>query len=597
MKHTTKKIIGKFACISAVALLSSNLHLTPVYAEDGKITLIAPDNPISENVEKGLPENENAIKSDDPNTETKPETTTDQAEQKTEPKEDQTEEPSVKIEENKEAVDKELLSDAKESTEKAQKNNADEINKAIRQLSYDRDEILSAKGETIESKSFLPKEGIHGNGKFIVIERQKKSLTSSPVDISVIGSVIDRTYPGALQLANRSLVDNKPDLLLVDRSPINISISLPGLENENTVRVENPTYGNVNSAIDSLINKWSKKYGSTHTLPAQTQYNESMVYSKSQISTALNVNADLLEKSLGIDFKAIVDGEKNVMIASFKQIFYTVTAELPNKPSALFANNVTLADLTDAGMNDSNPPLIVSNVAYGRTIYVKLETSFKSKDVEAAFKALINKVDIKANVKYQDILKNSSFSAVVLGGDSKKHSEIITKDFDKIREIIKENSEFSLTNPGYPISYTGTFLKDNSIAVVNNLAEYVETTSTEYSKGRINLYHDGGYVAQFEILWDEVSFDNEGNEILTPKKWDKNWHDLTYKFNTTIPLPANARNIRILARECTGLAWEWWRIILNEKDVPLTSTINVSIGGTTLNPSASIEHKTDQNSK
>ncbi len=463
---------------------------------------------------------------------------------------------------------------------------AREIDKAIRGLNYDKNEILSSNGESVES--FVPREGIYNNGSFIVVERNKKSIFNSPVDISVINSIVDRTYPGSLQLANRSLIENKPTSFTLPRKPINVSIDLPGLGSDNTILVEKPTYGNVSAAIDTLINRWSDRNSKTHTLPAQTQYSETMVYSKAQLETALNVNADLLEKSLGINFKAISDGEKNVMVVAYKQIFYTVSAETPSRPSDLFDDSVTAQELCEEGMNDSNTQLMVSYVSYVRNIYVKLETSSKSKDVEAAFKALIKKVNIEGNTKYQDILKNSSFTAVVLGGDAKKHSELVTKDFDQIRRIIKDNSEFSITNPGYPISYTGSFLKDNSIAVVNKLTEYIETTSTEFTGAKLNLDHKGGYVAQFAVTWNEVSYDDKGNEILTLKEWEGNWKDRTAHFNTVIPIPANARNIKVLARESTGLAWEWWRNIVNETNVPLSKDINVSIWGTTLYPRTSV---------
>ncbi|MDI6535303.1 thiol-activated cytolysin C-terminal domain-containing protein, partial [Bacillus mycoides] len=35
---------------------------------------------------------------------------------------------------------------------------------------------------------------------------------------------------------------------------------------------------------------------------------------------------------------------------------------------------------------------------------------------------------------------------------------------------------------------------------------------------------------------------------------------------------------------------EWWRTIINEQNVPLTNEIKVSIGGTTLHPTANISH-------
>lgn len=469
----------------------------------------------------------------------------------------------------------------------AQSSNSEEIDNGIANLSYNKNEVLASNGDSIEN--VIPREGFKTNNKFIVVERNKKTLTTSPVDISIIDSVTDRTYPGALQLADDSFVENRPNILMCKRKPIDISIDLPGMKKENTTTVQNPTYSNVSGAVDELVSNWSDKNSQTHTLPARTQYTESMVYSKSQISNALNINAKLLDNSLGIDFNAISNGEKKVMIAAYKQIFYTVSAQLPNNPSELFDDNVTFKELVRKGVSNETPPLMVSNVAYGRTIYVKLETTSKSKDVQSAFKALIKNNNVSNSSQYQDIYDNSSFTAVVLGGDAQEHNKIISKDFDEIRNVIKNNASFSLKNPAYPISYTSTFLKDNSIAAVHNKTDYIETTSTEYSKGKINLDHSGAYVAQFDVSWDEVSYDENGNEVLTHKIWNGSNNDRTAHFSTVIPLEANSKNINILARECTGLAWEWWRTVIDEHNVPLSKNINVSIWGTTLSPRTSIE--------
>lgn len=467
--------------------------------------------------------------------------------------------------------------------------NKDEINEGIANLKYNRNQVLATKGDSIEN--VVPREGVESNGKFTVIERKKKSLTTSPVDISIIDSVTDRTYPGALQLADNSFVENRPSLLMCKREPMNISIDLPGMKKENTIKVDNPTYGNVSGAVDELVSNWSEKNSSTHTLPARTQYLESMVYSKSQIAGALNVNAKLIDNSLGIDFNAIANGEKKVMIAAYKQIFYTVSAQLPNNPADLFDPSVTFKELTRKGVSNDTPPLMVSNVAYGRTIYVKLETTSKSKDVQSAFKALIKNNNVESKQEYKDIFENSSFTAVVLGGDAKEHNKIITKDFDEIRNVLKENAEFSLKNPAYPISYTSIFLKDNSVAAVHNKTDYIETTSTEYSKGRINLDHSGAYVAQFCVSWDEITYDKDGKEILTHRTWDGNYKDRTAHFSTVIPLKPNVKNIKVLARECTGLAWEWWRTVVDEVNMPLANNINVSIWGTTLYPRTEVTYQ------
>ncbi|MCM3340653.1 thiol-activated cytolysin family protein [Paenibacillus sp. MER TA 81-3] len=467
-------------------------------------------------------------------------------------------------------------------------NELNDIDAGIASLNYDRNEVLAVKGDQISS--FVPKQGTQSNGKFIVVERDKKSLTTSPVDISIIDSITNRTYPGAIQLANQDFADNQPSLVMAARKPLDISIDLPGLKSENTITVQNPTYGSVSSAVDQLVSTWGEKYSGTHTLPARLQYAESMVYSQNQIASALNVNSKVLNGTLGIDFNAVASGEKKVMVAAYKQIFYTVSAALPNNPSDLFDDSVTFAELVRKGVSNEAPPLMVSNVAYGRTIYVKLETTSKSSDVQTAFKLLLNNPSIQASGQYKDIYENSSFTAVVLGGDAQTHNQIVSKDFDVIQNVIKDNAEFSSKNPAYPISYTSVFLKDNSIAAVHNNTDYIETKTTEYTKGKITLDHSGAYVAQFEVSWDEFTFDENGQEIITHKTWEGNWQDKTAHFSTEIPLPPNAKNIKIFARECTGLAWEWWRTILDEPNVPLTSNIKVSIWGTTLYPSAAISH-------
>ncbi|NEZ47256.1 alveolysin [Clostridium niameyense] len=486
-------------------------------------------------------------------------------------------------------MNKTLLANAKNENNPSVKNNSDEIDKNIYGLTYDPNTILSSNGEKVGS--FIPAESFENPGKFIVVKREKKSISDATSDISVIDSMNDRTYPGAIQLANRDLVDNKPNLVSCERKPITISIDLPGMSKDGKKVVKSPTYSSVNAAINSILEKWNTNYSSKYTIPTRVNYSDTMVYSKSQLSTMLGCNFKTLSKSLNIDFDSIYKGEKKVMLLSYKQIFYTVSVDAPNKPSDLFGDSVTFNQLASKGVNKDNPPAYVSNVAYGRTIYVKLETTSKSANVKAAFKALINNQDISSNAEYKDILNQSSFTATVLGGGAEEHNKIITKDFNEIRNIIKNNSVYSAKNPGYPISYTTTFLKDNKIATVNNKTEYIETTSTEYTNGKIVLDHSGAYVAQFEVTWDEVSYDKDGKEIIEHKAWSGNDKDRTAHFNTEIYLKGNARNICVKAWECTGLAWEWWRTVIDEKNIPLVKERVISIWGTTLYPKTSNEVK------
>lgn len=463
------------------------------------------------------------------------------------------------------------------------------IDKGIYSLSYDKDTILANQGDLIENVT--PNEGMMEKGKFIVVKHTKKSLSTAPVDISVVDSIMDRTYPGALLLGNKDFVNNRPTLLVASRKPINISVDLPGLDANNKILVKDPTYANVKGAIDSLIDTWAKENGKTHTVPARTQYSETMVHSKNQLKMGLNVDIKVVEQQLGIDFQAISKSEQTYMVASYKQIFFTASAEIPNSPSAVFGDGVKFSELELKGVSNEAPPLLVNNVAYGRTIYVVLKTSSKSNQVEAAFKALIKGQKIEANSEMKSIIDNSSYTLVVLGGDAEEHNKLITTDFEEIRKIIKENAAFSLKNPGYPISYTSSFLKDNAVAAVHNYTDYVETTAIEYSQCALTLEHSGAYVAKFNVTWDEVSYDEQGEEQLEPKKWDGNDVGRTAHWTTVIYLPARSRNIKIVAKELTGLAWEGWRTVVNEQNVPLAGQIHLRVWGTTLYPEKKIDYK------
>lgn len=77
----------------------------------------------------------------------------------------------------------------------------------------------------------------------------------------------------------------------------------------------------------------------------------------------------------------------------------------PVRPSQFIAPGVSEQELKIKGVTNQAPPVYVSSVAYGRSIFVKLETDSKSTEVQAAFKALIEGADISNNTEYQNLKK------------------------------------------------------------------------------------------------------------------------------------------------------------------------------------------------
>lgn len=458
------------------------------------------------------------------------------------------------------------------------------LDQEIRKMSYDEDKILAFKGTGIGS--YRPVDTRKEGKKYIVIKRTPRKMDSDSYDIGTVESVIDKTFPGSLLKLNSRLIDNNPDILVTDRKTIHFRIDIPGMGKDAEFTVDDPTYINVSTAIDNVLKKYSGG-----SIPALFTFKSSMAYNESQLIAHFGLEMKNVNKELSIDFNAILEKKSTVYIASFRQIFYKVSANIPQNPSDVFANSVTWESLQQKGVNNDNPVGFVNQVGYGRAIYVKIESTEQNNMVEAAMKASINnKLETTTNAQFKEILKNSNFTVAVIGGSTKGHIDIIScKDINQVIDIIKKNAVYSKENPGYPLYYNTLFLKDNHNARIISTAEYIETQSEIHEGGTIRLEHTGGFVAQFRVKWDEVSYNKNGHKEIENKGWYKNSKDLTASFAEEIQLDGNCENISVEAWGCTGLAWEWWRLTINKRNIPLIPYRKFKIYGTTLNQKFSIE--------
>ena len=111
-----------------------------------------------------------------------------------------------------------------------------ELNDKIRGLQYDPRESLSIQGEGVTS--FIPNTGYHGQQKYIVVHRQKSSLTTENAELSALENIKNSVYPGAILLANRALMDNNPTVPAFSRAPMCFHIDLPGLGKDGAFTID-----------------------------------------------------------------------------------------------------------------------------------------------------------------------------------------------------------------------------------------------------------------------------------------------------------------------------------------------------------------------
>ena len=478
------------------------------------------------------------------------------------------------------AVKEEKVVADKKTEDKAKKDYTVELNNYLFGLNYDKTNILTRRGEAIENYTNTSTK--QQGSEFVVVEKVKKNLSSGHADVAINGN--GDIFLGALFKANQDLLENKPQQISLDRSKGRISVDLPGMVGGDSYVDANPTVSGMQEGVNTLLNRWHEKYAAKNPAPARMQYESTSAYSMNQLKAKFGSDFEKVGVNLKIDFEAVNKGEKQVEVVDFKQIYYTANFDAPKNPSDVFAPGVTVDQLKARGIDDKTPPVYVSSVSYGRQMYVKFETTSKSTELKAAINAVIKGVPIKPESEWARVLKNTTVTVSIVGGNADGAARVVTGTVEDLKKLIQEGATFSTQNPAVPISYKTAFLKDNQVATIQSNTDYIETKVTSYKNGYLNLQHKGAYIARYYVYWDEVTYDKDGIESIRSRQWEHNGQNRTAGFQTELQFKGNVRNLRVKIQEKTGLAWEPWRTVYNRTDLPLVQKRTIINSGTTLRP-------------
>ena len=478
------------------------------------------------------------------------------------------------------SVKEEKAVESKKTGNKAKTDFTAELNKYLFGLNYDKTDILTRRGEALENYTNTSTKQ-QGN-EFVVVEKVKKSLSNGSSDVAINSN--GDIYLGALFKANQDLLENKPQQISLDRSKGRISVDLPGMVGGDSYVDATPTVSGMQEGVNTLLNRWHEKYAAKNPAPARMQYESTSAYSMNQLKAKFGSDFEKVGVNLKIDFEAVNKGEKQVEVVDFKQVYYTANFDAPKNPSDVFAPGVTVDQLKARGIDENTPPVYVSSVSYGRQMYVKFETTSKSTELKAAINAVIKGVPIKAESEWARVLKNTTVTVSIVGGNADGAARVVTGTVEDLKKLIQEGATFSTQNPAVPISYKTAFLKDNQVATIQSNTDYIETKVTSYKNGYLNLQHKGAYIARYYVYWDEVTYDKDGVESIRSRQWEDNGKNRTAGFQTELQFKGNVRNIRVKIQEKTGLVWEPWRTVYNRTDLPLVQKRTIINSGTTLRP-------------
>jgi Thiol-activated cytolysin len=212
-----------------------------------------------------------------------------------------------------------------------------------------------------------------------------------------------------------------------------------------------------------------------------------MIHEFQSLEQGLN-SVGMSGKWIGGEAKATLGSsrytEKNNFIVKFTQTYYTASVEPPKSPEAIFAKGTKVADaekymsLQSRGFNaESNPPLYISSVNYGRTLIFifssEMEKSKMKATLEAAFNTGAINGDLALDADQQKALQSFETKVLVLGGAGDSLVHLLQGDKMKgINEWISQGSNFSPRSPGVPISFTARYLGDYEVAKVSLATEY-----------------------------------------------------------------------------------------------------------------------------
>jgi thiol-activated cytolysin len=279
----------------------------------------------------------------------------------------------------------------------------------------------------------------------------------------------DSLWPGAI-VAGESVYSGLFAQVGFERKPLTISIGLENLNGTKSATLDAPSLSSYRDALTGILD--SELDGAT---PANIYSEIEAVHSDEQLALALGAQVSWLGSAghISASFDWSSQQTRSRYLVKYTQAYYTVDLDAPARPSDFFADAVTLGDVQDR-LSDTNPPLYVASITYGRMIVFTFESEYSSEEMEAALDfAYSGGVDVSGDVSvtYRDIISKSKITAFILGGSGGEAARTIDS-YEALIDFIKAGGNYSKDSPGAPIAYKLNYLRDNSPGRISLTTDY-----------------------------------------------------------------------------------------------------------------------------
>lgn len=327
-------------------------------------------------------------------------------------------------------------------------------------------------------------------------------------------------YPGSL-LQGSSLRKATPDVIAVDRAGGTISYDIIDGNQQSSFTVDVVKKSSITDGMNKIISS------SSGVVPANFNFTYTNIQSRRQF--ALEVEADYENAFLELEgyLKLNTDKSYTSYLVQLNQSYYTMSFDIPTHKDQLFAANVTPADLARY-VGPGNPATYVSDVTYGRTYYMLIESTASSFDMEAgikgSFSAIASSGGGSVDASYLSTLSNLKIQVFAYGGEASATLRTVV-DASTLDSLVNKLASAGDIRSGKPVSYVVRSVYDNRVVSVQLSNKYDITNCVPIGSGNTPpaaTSHWDGVVRDFGAIGAAVNmrynrialFNKAGNRFM-----------------------------------------------------------------------------------
>jgi Thiol-activated cytolysin len=257
------------------------------------------------------------------------------------------------------------------------------------------------------------------------------------------------------------------------RKPLEIYLDL--LDPDVTRTVDNPNGATVQSAIGDLV---SRAEDQGVDVPTVAVFRQTRAFSVKEGLLSLGFSAKYLAAHASGNLSTSNKAGESTMVASLQQRYYTVSIVTPATPADYFTSDIKLRDFQEqeklGRMGVSDPPVIVSNISYGRIFIMTVTARTSHEKLSAALNAGFSFAgsggEIDVTTEQKKILREAKIEVIANGGN----------EADFLEAVRTQNVQGFLSRPSTitaarPISFQVDNLANGSAARFSETTNYVLT--------------------------------------------------------------------------------------------------------------------------